>query len=427
MDNHKGTLKYPINIQVEVTEACNQDCFYCYNHWRTDNNPPKRMSKKTAWELSEIIVNDIQPFEAVITGGEPLTNLSATTELMKGFQKNKLNYSLNSNLTLLNKPTLDKLVSISPKLGILTSLPSHKQEIFEEIVGRDNLLKFYENLELALRNNISVAINMVAHKLNKDDVYEEGKFLIEKYGIKTFLATPMLRPSLREADSPLSNDEIIRVLEDLVRLRKDYGVRVESLEVIPKCMLPDHLREDAAFERACTAGRSSIMISYKGDVRACGHSPISAGNLFKEGFRKIWENLRPFRKNEYVPQECKECAELAFCRGGCRFEGYQEGDSLDKKDSRMNQALKQRKSIPLPQADINRDYMPNPFKCRKEDENAYTLYSNGKVIFANKGLRDFLYEINSMEKFKLSEIPEGKIREKAKLMTQLLLEEKFLR
>lgn len=70
-------LKYPTSMQIEVTENCNHNCFYCYNHWR-DDNATDNMTREDAEILSDKIINDIKPFHIVLTGGEPLINFDIT-------------------------------------------------------------------------------------------------------------------------------------------------------------------------------------------------------------------------------------------------------------------------------------------------------------------------------------------------------------
>jgi len=152
------------------------------------------------------------------------------------------------------------------------------------------------------------------------------------------------------------------------------------LEVIPYCALPEDLRQDQTFRRSCSAGRATIQIAYNGDIRTCGHSPFIEGNVFEEPFRKIWDRLNSFRKNEYVPEECKDCAEVSSCGGGCRYEGLQEGQGLDKKDSRMVRKLEE--SVPLkklPSINENILYKINLYGTRKESNNSYILYNGGTL------------------------------------------------
>jgi|TARA_Y100000034_G_scaffold52710_1_gene64694 radical SAM protein with 4Fe4S-binding SPASM domain len=418
-------LKYPTSMQIEVTENCNHNCFYCYNHWR-DDNATDNMTREDAEILSDKIINDIKPFHIVLTGGEPLINFDITLYLMKRFEEAKIFNNLNSNLILLTKERLDKILDLKPNLQILTSIPNHKKELYKQVTGKNNLSIFYENLENALRKGVHIVPNMVFHKLNKEYIYETGKYLHENYGIKNFAATPLINPSKREVPYILSKEEMTKPLEDLIKLRDDFGIKISSLEVIPLCALPKHLREESILNKKCSAGSTSFTISPKGDVRACGHSPIKEGNLKSQSFKEIWKTLKPYRKNHYIPKECLEnCVEVEFCHGGCRFESYQEGENLNKKDSRMSYPLKQQiKRNGMQSIELNKKYFISDFVWREESEKQYVLF-NGEILYANKGLRDFLINLQKQGNFNLSEFPEN-MQTKAKNLGKVLLSKKFL-
>ena len=113
--------KYPSTLQIEVTENCNHNCFYCYNHWRTDDPSKNKMTIEDAKKLTFILDEEVKPFGITITGGEPMMNLPAVLEIAKG--NIKRGFSLNSNLTILGERELNSLLEANSNFGILASLP----------------------------------------------------------------------------------------------------------------------------------------------------------------------------------------------------------------------------------------------------------------------------------------------------------------
>jgi radical SAM protein with 4Fe4S-binding SPASM domain len=382
------------------------------------------MTLEDAKKLNFLLDKEIKPFKITITGGEPMLNLPAVLEIAKGNKER--GFSLNSNLTMLNERKLYSLLDVTSNFGILASLPHFKTEQFNSIVGRKTLPKFYQNLKRIRDNEIKVTINMVTNKLNKDSVYEQGKFLYEKFGLTSFAATPALKPSMRETTGKenywLSNKEVAKSLEDLLRLQEDFGMDVKVLEAIPSCSLPEQLR--GKFSNSCTAGRSTIQIGYNGDVRSCGRSPYSEGNVFHEKFSDIWKRLEPYKLNEFVPDDCKECAEVYSCHGGCRFENMQEGDSMKRKDSRMTKPLERRvnREIVTEEFDENKEYIIALSATRKEKE-GYSLYYNGKIITVNQEMKDFI--MDQRNSFRISNFPKN-YKEKVTSIGKMLMKGGFL-
>jgi len=418
-------LRYPLNAQIEVTESCNHKCFYCYNYWRDDSQVNKRMSIETAKNLMGLLFDQIKPFDTVVTGGEPLMNMPASVEIVKQLYERKAPCSMNTNLVLADEKRLLQLKDANPDMGFLVSLPHFQSERFKQITGKDTLKNVLNNLEILLVEGFKPTVNMVVHKLNKDSVYLQGKFFIENFGINSFAMTPALKPAFRkDLGYYLNREETVEALRDLRKLREDFGIKVNALEVIPYCALPEDLRQDPTFRRSCGAGRGTVQIAYNGDIRTCGHSPFIEGNVFEEPFSDIWDRLDLFRQNKYVPEECKNCTEVSFCCGGCRYEGLQEGQSLNKKDSRMTGILKEKATLKkLPQIGRDIRYKINLYGTRRESEGKYVLY-NGRSLLVNEQMKDFVEGIKSTG-FRLNDFPED-FRLKAETFGRILKAGGFL-
>jgi radical SAM protein with 4Fe4S-binding SPASM domain len=325
------------------------------------------------------------------------------------------------------KSRLENILEVNPNITLLASLPSFKREDYKRITKQDYLSHFLENLKNARELGIHVNINMVAHQMNKDQVYDEAKFLYENYGITSFAVTPMLRPALRTLDGmDLSKEDNIKIFQQLIKLREEDGLNTAILEVTPKCGVPEELRDDVIFSRGCSAGKITSTISYNGDLRVCAHAPFSEGNLLEVNFQELWQKMKPWREQGYVPEECNECVELDFCHGGCRFAAYQENQSLDTKDYRMEKPITTIKKQIAPDINLNAKYEVLPFKFRNEGKGQYLLYRKGKLLFANEGLKNFLDSIKEQGYLDLRDIPSGPLREKAENFAKVLYYRKFI-
>ena len=425
------TLESPLNIQVEITENCNHKCFYCYNAWQITNSSAI-MSESDCNRLIDIIADEIKPFHVTITGGEPFLNQNILSRLLLGLNEKNIFTNINTNLTILNEDLIREFRN-SFRFGILTSLPHFEESKFRKITSSRLLPKFYQNLNLVLKFNIPVTINMVVHRLNYQDVYRQGEFLYKNYGITNFAATPVICPAisnLNKESYELSNSQIVDVLEQLLQLNQDFKINVDSLETLPRCLMPEHIRnnEQNIFNRACSAGRSTLSIDYNGNVRACSHSPIKESNIFTEPFQNIWLKFGKYRANEYVPDECKKCDDFFNCYGGCRFYDYKDGGPKNKKDPRMGEyrsVNKRTQNIPIPEFDNKTVLTLNSnIKFRKEKENLYIFFNGDfrNILMLNSSFKDIVLELQKIKQFTLEKFyNDFEIKEKNQLKLKNLM------
>ena len=114
------TLSAPIDVQVELTTACDNICRHCYNFWRADNTTQSTLSPQ---QLSHIIaeLGRSKVFSATFTGGEPLLFDDRTIKAVEQASQNNITATLNSNLTHLTPEKAQALKAAGLK-SILTLL-----------------------------------------------------------------------------------------------------------------------------------------------------------------------------------------------------------------------------------------------------------------------------------------------------------------
>jgi radical SAM protein with 4Fe4S-binding SPASM domain len=88
-----------------------------------------------------------------------------------------------------------------------------------------------------------------------------------------------------------------------------------------------------AMTRGCLGGISFCFISHMGEVYPCGYLDLKAGDIRKEGIKKVWEesalfrNLRDFSR---LKGKCGVCEFVKVC-GGCRARAFAlTGDYLEE-------------------------------------------------------------------------------------------------
>lgn len=399
-----SNLSSPIYVQVEITSDCNNRCLYCYNFWRYTQNLEKRKSLPIeGWEKIAQILGENNVFYVTVTGGEPFLEKDKMFKFFDFLCRQNIRIMVNSNATLISEEDVKKL-SDYPIEIFLVSLISFDEKQHNTIAGSDSAFKMAINGINLLRNQgINLAINTVATKLNYQDIYTTGKWLYDQFGIENFSATPICPSSQDHQWLELNNQEVFAVLNQLICLRNDLGIRVDILEVLPTCLFTDYqtknIREIVKIfsKRMCTAGNTTVTIGSEGDVRVCSFDKQIYGNLLKEDFKKIWSRMQKWRDNSLLPEGCRNCVIVESCGGGCRVNANIKKGSYCELDSFSRDAIKEEQNTFFNEiSDINIDskfsFIKNVF-LRKEKDGIFIAVANSMyfVIVNTKGLEILKY------------------------------------
>lgn len=328
-----NTLSAPITAQVELTTGCDNDCMYCYNHWRHDKNVPGANMHRDLLNdvIHELLENKV--FQVTFTGGEVLLRKE---ELFYGLEKliqGGVSCAVNSNLTLLTAEDAKHLYDLGLR-GIMTSISSHESNLHDYISHRPGA---YEKTMQGVRNaqeaGLFVAVSMVVTTLNANQVYETG-IAMEELGIREFYATKASPPVNASGFQQylLSKEQLQSVLEDLYRLKKESGIEVGVLECYPLCGHGEPERFSFVSDRRCSAGVTTCTIGADGNIRPCSHSEKEYGNVTTDGLAVAWENMTDQRDGSLLPGTCKTCDLLPNCSGGCRVDALCCNGSYDTLD-----------------------------------------------------------------------------------------------
>lgn len=64
-------ISKPIFAQYEISQSCNQNCFFCYNVWKNNSSKIKSISKSKRIQIINKLI-ELEIFGLIISGGEPL-------------------------------------------------------------------------------------------------------------------------------------------------------------------------------------------------------------------------------------------------------------------------------------------------------------------------------------------------------------------
>lgn len=101
-------LSAPVDVQIELTRACNWRCRHCYNYWRPYGitaKPNQYLSRDRLLHIvGELAANQIPSI--TITGGEPFSRPENVFALLKMTQEAGIHASINTNLSQFERRTL---------------------------------------------------------------------------------------------------------------------------------------------------------------------------------------------------------------------------------------------------------------------------------------------------------------------------------
>lgn len=402
-------ISAPITVQLEVTESCNYRCPHCYhlvNYGNLERGFDFYENDETVLNVAKRLVS-AKIFNVVLTGGEPLTKKKLTLKLIKYFRAHNITVSLNTNLVLMDDDFLDKFINFGGN-GMLVSCPATSPKIYKEMTGNGNFHQFSEKIEKLVKKNVHFTVNMVVNKNNLTVIRETAIKMIA-IGVKRFAATPMalnvLYPDFKHF---LNIKDVRKVIKDLMWVKKNFGIYVDIMESLPKCVFPKDIRHlNLSFlERKCQAGITTMAISANGDIRPCTHNPEVYGNLLEENLSNVWKKMFDWRNGFYIPEDCKKCRTMDICLGGCRMtaKAYDITGKQDSKDPWMLKPLQsndfRRKNVNFNLNEESIIYFSKKFQFRREN-GGYLVYSaKNKILLINHEfftLMDYLNKIGSVK------------------------------
>lgn len=394
VDNFKyaENLVAPTNIQIEITDACNEKCNHCYNSWQIWKQLHACLTKQDIDKISDIFKEN-KIFWTTLTWWEPLLQKDLVSHAIQKFTKGNTITSLNSNLTLLDK---DSALRYKDDWldGILTSIISYDKDTHDKVTWKkgnfNQLLHWIDNAQSAW---IPLSVSMVLTQYNKDDVYETWKF-IDSLWIKKFFVTrgsfPLDMPHFENI--AITNNEIYKWLDDLLRVKDEFSLDIVNiLECYPLCFLAQDKRYWSFSTRKCSAWVTTATIWTDLQLRPCSHSNMKYGNVLEEQFHTIRWRMKDWRDWNFLPEKCKACKDIHRCTGWCRMDSLWRGD-IKEMDNLSNLDLLDKVWELINYQDTKVKVVDLSWKklrivdnlIKREEENWYMIWKWANTIFINK-------------------------------------------
>jgi MoaA/NifB/PqqE/SkfB family radical SAM enzyme len=319
-------LGSPLNIQVEPTTYCNQNCKMCIRG--SKNTVPRHMEEN----LLHLIVKKLSPGRIVFTGaGEPLLN-PALPEMIGYCVKSRIKTMVSTNLTA-DGECIGKLLKSGIHL-IKVSLDAPDRETYAAVRGEAACFDRVVNNIGLLEKNKPAGTGITLETLIMKDNYEKIPDMVELAGslnVHRLCFRELQTEGLGEARRNQLVDQF-----DFTRLKKmliQAEAKAKTLRIktnIAEILLRFNEIVDI-YSRAVPAGKGAscllpwlqIFVAVNGDVSPCSalyaNSGIASGNIAENSRDEILNGAaiacirRGFRNGKIAPV-CRDCIPRDFRR-----------------------------------------------------------------------------------------------------------------
>ncbi len=334
----KKIYSAPTVINLEMTEACNVKCRHCYNPWREEHAGKFNLdNKKIDYLINEFVENKV--FHVILSGGEPLSKFNELCYALEKLVSNNISVSLNSNLMLATPEKMNKLREIGLDHALTSWFSYFEKETDFITVYKGSYQKIIEGIKTTVKAGIRVSANTIVTQHNKNTIYNSGK-LLHSLGVTQFFAHRVIPPAYDRSDKKKQHyvtiKEAKKSLDELLRLKKDFGMQVGTLINYPLCMLGDLEKYQDFVGRGCpTQQGHHFNINSNGETHGCVMEDKNYGNVYEIGLREAYKKTKSWRNESYLYEGCKGCHYIDVCQSGCRMDSFSASGKMDGRDPMM--------------------------------------------------------------------------------------------
>lgn len=273
-------LESPLGCQLELTHKCNLNCIHCYNQ---SGNFCQELSFKQWIGIAKQLV-DMNIFECVISGGEPLLLKDNLYKIMSVLHDNGIKFIFVTNGMLLDENQIEKL-SKYDYYWFQVSIDGSKPEIHDKIRGlRGSWKRAVNAAKLVSESGLPLVISHVIQRYNISYLDEmiETSYLLGARRIITGKFTYSGRAILNKDKIDVFDDELKEAFQFL---QTKYNEYFGKMEIITSTDPVFYLRYRII--EPCNV----ILIRPNGDVKLDCVLPFKIGNVLNENLLDMWNRI----------------------------------------------------------------------------------------------------------------------------------------
>ena len=224
--------------------------------------------------------------------------------------------SMDSNATIMNKQIIKKLLETDLD-SLSISIDGANQKIYGKIRKGGNLNIVLSNLKELIKqrneknSSLKIFVAIVVQRDNIKNLIETIK-LLDSFGVDEINPVPIVEYDIKEYEKfTLKNsiNELQKVCENILKLKLKSKLNYDFIMKY----LKDAKKGNIEYQKEpCYVPWYSTYITWEGDVLPCCYfydKQLCFGNVFKEDFKKIWNNkkYKNFRKSMSTIRKFRVC------------------------------------------------------------------------------------------------------------------------
>ncbi len=306
----------PFYVQFELTEKCNNKCFFCYNPLGYIGGKELSLAK-----IKDILrqLADAKVFRVNFNGGEPLMR-DDFCEIVEYAYDLGLELHMNTNSTLVTEK-IAGFVSRYMK-SICTSILHSQSDIHDKMTGRTGAYNdVLRGIGIWRNAGIKVEVNVCTSTLNYSDIYNIGKLLSE-HDCYALCSTRYILTGIENRSLLVNGEQTMELIDLLLKVKEDFPCisDVSLPGPVPYCEVDETYYDKLRLLNIpCQYGYGLARISATGKITPCTISDDTIGDLNTDSFKEIWaaNGWAKYESLCHIPTACRSCEELRRCKGGC--------------------------------------------------------------------------------------------------------------
>lgn len=325
------------SITINVTNNCNLNCSYCFEHDKNQNMMPSKVAIDIIDASYKEVDKNIGDFTINIFGGEPMLNWTAIKDLIDHCNKKKykVRYGITTNLTILTDEMIEYIDDNS--IMLLVSIDGLKH------VHDKNRCNSFDTVHANLKKLIDRKLTLFVEArmtILPEDVNNalEGVMMLINMGIDNICPMPVTDVEWSDLDImelELYYQSLMAYYVGLLNddtLKRNISIK-NTDEILTNVLEPDI--DDPIM---CPIFSNKwCAFDTNGDIYPCHQGPTSEkkfkeelyiGNLYT-GVDET--KLKPEDTyTSYSLDRCKDCVGKSICKGGCPTQNMRETGVYDE-------------------------------------------------------------------------------------------------